>query len=128
MHDRTTRELDELENGINDMKEIWVELAQDLQETVRCGELFMKSDVLYFRNHDEPSDDASTCFPPLTQIRKTFNNLEQLRQKLDDMQKKCREMAEDVASASKMVTDPGGIMDFLFPLPRCASFWISRDD
>ncbi|TQN67194.1 hypothetical protein CSHISOI_08257, partial [Colletotrichum shisoi] len=106
MHDRTTRELVELENGINDMKEIWVELAQDLQETVRCGELFMKSDVLYFRNRDEPSDDASTCFPPLTQIRKTFNNLEQLRQKLDDMQKKCREMAEDVASASKMVTDP----------------------
>ncbi|KAJ0159566.1 hypothetical protein CTA2_9464 [Colletotrichum tanaceti] len=108
-HERTVRELDGLENGINDMKELWAELAHDLQETVRCGELFMKTDVLYFRNHDEPSDDASQCFPPLTQIRKTFNNLEQLRQKMQDMQKRCREMAESVAAASKKLrlTKPG---------------------
>ncbi|WQF86607.1 hypothetical protein CDEST_11621 [Colletotrichum destructivum] len=99
---RNLKELDELEKGINNIKEIWADLAQDLQETVRCGDLFMKTDVFYFRNHDEPSDDASTCFPHLTQIRQTFNNLEQLRQKLDDMKKKCREMVEDIASASKM--------------------------
>ncbi|EFQ34529.1 uncharacterized protein GLRG_09673 [Colletotrichum graminicola M1.001] len=95
-------EFDELENGLRYFKEVLDELAQVLQENVRSGELFMKTDVLYFRNYDEPSDDASICFPYLAQIRKTFTNLEQLRQRLGDMQQKCKEMVEEVASVRKM--------------------------
>ncbi|KAK2023704.1 hypothetical protein LX32DRAFT_132344 [Colletotrichum zoysiae] len=95
-------EFDELERGLRSFNEIWGELAQVLQENVRSGELFMKTDVLYFCNYQEPSDDASTCFPYLTQIRKTFTNLEQLRQRLGDMQHKCKDLIKEVASVRKM--------------------------
>ncbi|KAK1995406.1 hypothetical protein LX36DRAFT_163325 [Colletotrichum falcatum] len=95
-------DFDELENCFRRFKEVWSELAQVLQENVRSGESFMKTDVQYFCNYDEPSDDAATCFPYLAQIRQTFKELEQLRQRAGDMQRKCKEIVEEVASVRKL--------------------------
>ncbi|KAK0371602.1 hypothetical protein CLIM01_11028, partial [Colletotrichum limetticola] len=96
------REFDEFEKGLSELKDMFEEVAQDLKETVRRGESFMKTDVLYFLNYDEPSEDASHCFPHLTQIRKTFHFLEQLQQRVGDMQQRCKGMMDDGVSARKI--------------------------
>lgn len=97
------REFDEFERGFSELKDILEELAQDLKETVRSGESFMNTDVRYFINYDE-SEDASLCIPHLTQIRNTFNILEQLGMRLRDMQQKCRDLMDEAVSARKIVS------------------------
>lgn len=100
---QTLREFDEFERGFSELKDILEELAQDLKETVRSGESFMNTDVRYFINYDE-SEDASLCIPHLTQIRNTFNILEQLGMRLRDMQQKCRDLMDEAVSARKIVS------------------------
>ncbi|KAG7039145.1 hypothetical protein JMJ77_0003432, partial [Colletotrichum scovillei] len=95
------REFDEFERGFSELRDILEELAQDLKETVRSGESFMNTDVRYFINYDE-SEDASLCIPHLTQIRNTFNILEQLGMRLRDMQQKCRDLMDEAVSARKI--------------------------
>ncbi|KAK1724437.1 uncharacterized protein BDZ83DRAFT_731188 [Colletotrichum acutatum] len=99
------REFDEFERGFGELKGILEELAQDLKETVRSGEFFMNTDVRYFINYDE-SEDESLCVLHLTQIRNTFNILEQLGMRLRDMQQKCRDLMDEAVSARKIPSEP----------------------
>ncbi|GKT51159.1 uncharacterized protein ColSpa_11340 [Colletotrichum spaethianum] len=94
-------EFSELELAICDLKDSLREPENELQESIRSGQIFMETDVNYFLANDGSPGDVTACFPHLTQVRKTLVELHQLHPRIGIMQTTCKEMLEDSYRARK---------------------------
>ncbi|KZL83147.1 hypothetical protein CI238_06517 [Colletotrichum incanum] len=99
-------DFEDIDDGFAPTKEVLRDLLQDIQAVVRSGDLFMTTDVNYFLNIQGHPVDGPDCLSHLSQIRKTFNKLRQLYQKLGDLQTTCKQMMKDGVAAKKKAS-PG---------------------
>ncbi|KAK2017293.1 hypothetical protein LZ32DRAFT_665116 [Colletotrichum eremochloae] len=95
------QELDETEGNLTDTVELLTELRKELKEALRSGERFMATDVNYFL--DLYHEDSIDCIPHLSQIRQTFQELDQVNKRLGDLHQYLQSMLADVATARQKV-------------------------
>ncbi|KAK1546377.1 hypothetical protein CPAR01_00344 [Colletotrichum paranaense] len=98
------READDFETNVSKADAFLRDLAQVLEETLSSASIFMKTDVNYFLHRDGGVGDVWDCLLPLSQIRRTLNNLSLIHQRLGDLQRICKSMIEDgIAERKKFV-------------------------
>ncbi|KAK1675423.1 hypothetical protein BDP55DRAFT_632110 [Colletotrichum godetiae] len=92
-------ELDEFEEGILLAEGIVKSLSQTMEGVVSIGDLFMTTDVNYFLHTEGRPGDISACYPYLSQIRRTFSDLRQLRIRFGNLETQYQGMIKNGLAA-----------------------------
>ncbi|KAK1449270.1 hypothetical protein CMEL01_08585 [Colletotrichum melonis] len=86
---------------VNSLKTLMLEsrdILQDLlsvvRETVKIGASFLSTEVNFFLQVDGQAGDTSECYPYLRDIRRIFNELDQLSFRLESYQEKCNSVIQ----------------------------------
>ncbi|KAF4780980.1 hypothetical protein HER10_EVM0005392 [Colletotrichum scovillei] len=92
-------ELDNFEDGVLEAEKIVKSFSQTVEAIVSSGDLFMTTDVNYFLHAEGRTGDISACYPYLSQIRRAFTDLRQLRIRFRDLQIQYEEMIQKGVAA-----------------------------
>ncbi|KXH31009.1 hypothetical protein CSAL01_12923 [Colletotrichum salicis] len=76
--ERNLEQIEHMEDGLTECRELLQVLYNDLQETVKIGAAFMTTEVNFFLNDDGHPGNHADCYNYLTEIRRKFNALSQL--------------------------------------------------
>ncbi|KAK1675424.1 hypothetical protein BDP55DRAFT_744274 [Colletotrichum godetiae] len=118
------RKLDECEISVKETEDVLRDLQKVLGETLSSASVFTTTHVNYFLHQDGRVGDAIDCMMPLSQIRKTLNNMSQTHRDIGELRKMCESMlGSGISARQKCILQ--NKMDAKSELDQRLSWWIT---